>query len=118
MKKLIIIAVLMFGMTTTAQTVNGFTFEEIDQEFVQIVGTAKLMSNRVNITINFGQENKVWNSKDDGIILDASGKKKKFNTMIDALNFMHSMGYDYVDAYAITLGNQNVYHYLLRRKKQ
>jgi len=47
-------------------------------------------------------------------VQDANGKKKKFNTMIDALNFMHSMGYEYVDAYAITLGNQNVYHSILR----
>jgi hypothetical protein len=37
--------------------------------------------------------------------------------MIDALNFMSKNGFEFVNAYAITMGNQNVYHYLLRNLK-
>ena len=36
--------------------------------------------------------------------------------MIDALNFMSKNGYDFVTAYAFAIGNQNVYHYLMRKK--
>jgi hypothetical protein len=44
-------------------------------------------------------------------------KKKEFNTMIDVLTFMHSLGYEDVDTHAVTLGGQKVYHYLLRKVK-
>jgi hypothetical protein len=38
--------------------------------------------------------------------------------MIDALNFMTKNGYEFVQAYALVLSNQNVYHYLLRKKRK
>ena len=39
----------------------------------------------------------------------------KFNSMIDALNFFNTYGYKFVNAYVITIGNQNVYHFLLEK---
>ena len=114
-KVLLVLAIALFGFTANAQTIDGKSFDSLDQEFVQIVGMAKLMSNKVKITINFGQENKIFSGKDDGTIYNKEGKKMVFNTMIDALNFMHSVGYEYEDSYALTVGNQNVLHYLLRK---
>ena len=97
-----------------AQTVNGTKISEIDVEYIRIVGTKKMLSNKVNIDIEFGQLNKVWSTKDTQI-KNASGKRMTFNSMIDALNFMSSNGYDFVQAYTLTIGNQNVYHYLMRK---
>ena len=96
------------------QTVNGIPMNEIDVEYVQIVGTGKIFSNKVTIEIDFGQENKVFNNKDTQII-DKNVKLVAFNSMIDALNFMSANGYEFVTAYAVTISNQNVYHYLLRK---
>lgn len=39
----------------------------------------------------------------------------KFNSMIDALNYMGTQGWEFVQAYAITMGNTNVYHFLMKR---
>jgi hypothetical protein len=36
--------------------------------------------------------------------------------MVDALNFMSDNGYEFVTAYAITVGNSNVYHFLMKKK--
>lgn len=36
--------------------------------------------------------------------------------MVDALNYMGNQGWEFVQAYTITMGNQNVYHYLLKRE--
>ena len=36
--------------------------------------------------------------------------------MIDALNFMTTNGYKFEQAYAVTIGNTNVYHYLLSKE--
>lgn len=113
---LLILSVFMLGMSTLfAQTVNDKPIKEIDVEFVQIVGTSKLLSNKLTIEIDFGQENKFWNTKDTQV-RDENGQLMIFNSMIDALNFMSKNGYNFINAHTITIGNQNVYHYLLKKK--
>ncbi len=108
----------IFGLTTLcAQTVNGTPIADIDVEYVQIVGTSKLLSNKVTINIDFGQENKIFSAKDTQI-KDANGKLTVFNSMIDALNFMSKCGYEFVNAYVLTAGSQNVYHYMMKKRKE
>ena len=46
-------------------------------------------------------------------MVDEEGKKIKFNSMIDALNYMGKFGWDFEQAYAVSMGNTNVYHFLL-----
>jgi len=119
MNKLIFtIAISLFTLTSAfSQTVNDKPISEIDVEYVQIVGTTKLFSQKVNIQIDFGQENKLFSAKDTQV-KDENGKLMTFNSMIDALNFMSKNGYDFVDAYALTISNQNVYHYLLKKRNE
>ncbi len=119
MKRLIIILLsFMLGNSfLNAQTVNSVPIKDIDVEYVQIVGTSKLLSNKVSIEIDFGQQNKVFSSRDTQV-RDENGARVEFNSMIDALNFMSKNGYEYKDAYALTIGNQNVYHYLLQKRQK
>ena len=100
-----------------AQTVNDIPIKDIDVEYVEIVGTGKALSNKLTIEIDFGQENKLFSSRNDTRVKDANGKNMTFNSMIDALNFMTKNGYEFVQAYAVLVVNQNVYHYLLRKKR-
>ncbi|MCK4562076.1 MAG: hypothetical protein KAT78_04150 [Flavobacteriaceae bacterium] len=100
-----------------AQTVNDIPIKDLNVEYVQIVGTAKLMSNKVKIEIDFGQENKLFSSNHDTMVKDENGKKMVFQSMIDALNFMHSNGYEFQSANVFTIGNQNIYHFMLRKAK-
>ena len=105
--------------SSDSSILRSFCPERAPLEFVQILGRAKRMNpNKVAITINFGQESKFWSSKDDGFIVDSDGKKHVFYTMIDALNYMHSHGYEYVDSNVVATGQQNVYQYLLRKVKE
>lgn len=98
-----------------AQSVNGIPLKDIDVEYVRIVGTSQLLSTKVSIELDFGQRNKLFNFKDTQL-MDENGKPLVLNSMIDALNFMSKNGYEFVQAYAIVIGNQSVYHYLMRRK--
>jgi len=34
--------------------------------------------------------------------------------MVDAMNFMGTLGWEFVQAYVVTESNQNVYHWLLK----
>lgn len=118
MKKLLLSAVILAcSLTMKAQTVNDVPLKDIDVEYVQIVGTSKLLSTKLTIEIDFGQKTKFFSSGKETIVKDFDGKAVDFNSMIDALNFMSKNGYEFVNAYAILVGNQNVYHYLLRNKK-
>lgn|SRR5690554_1801351 len=117
-KKLIISSILlMFSLSLFAQTVNDIPISEIDVEYIQIVGTSKVFSNKVAIGIDFGQNTKFFNPKKQTLIKNSEGKPLEFNSMIDALNFMSSNGYEFTQAYAFAVGNQNVYHYLMRKSK-
>ena len=116
MKKLLFVLAFAFiGQQGFSQTVNDVPIKDIDVAYVQIVGYSKLMSTKLNIQIDFGQETNIWTKGAKTIVKDVNGKMMKFNSMIDALNFMNDNGYDFESAYALTIGNQNVYHFLLRK---
>jgi hypothetical protein len=36
--------------------------------------------------------------------------------MVDAMNYFGKQGWEFVQAYAVTMGNQNVYHWLLKKE--
>jgi len=83
--------------------------------YCEIVGTQKLLSNKVTVEIDFGQSTK-WLS-DNRYKDPATGKPYVFNSMVDALNFMGKDQWEFVQAY--TIGNaQNgyVYHFLLKKQ--
>jgi hypothetical protein len=95
--------------------VNGVDINSLDLDFVEIVGVAGFMSNKVTVMVYYGQQIKFMSSEDQRIE-NGTGKVEKFNGMIDALNFMSKNGWEYRDAYIVTSSNQNVYHYILKRK--
>tara|TARA_A100001015_G_C14756824_1_gene619807 strand:+ start:30 stop:380 length:351 start_codon:yes stop_codon:yes gene_type:complete len=112
----IILLLLFIPAITYSQSINGVPFSEIDSEYIEIVGTAKALSNKVTINIDFGQSTKLLgSSKKQFSILDKDNKKVEFNSMIDALNFMTKNGYKFEQAYVITAGGSNVYRYLLSK---
>lgn len=119
MKYTIIYLLLLIG-PLKAQTINGIPLDSLNTKFCQIVGTGKLFSNDLTIQLDFGQKNRYWSVKDTKV-LDKDGKSVVLHSMIDALNFMESFGYEFNFAYVITTptalgGVQNVYHYLLKKK--
>ncbi|MGH1339005.1 MAG: hypothetical protein ACRBFS_23010 [Aureispira sp.] len=115
MKKLLIILLALSPFFATAQTVNDIPISELETNFIQIVGTQKLLSKKVMVTIDFGQEQKLLSAKVP-VIKNQAGKTMTFMSMIDALNFFSDLGYKFEQAYTLTVGNQNVYHYLLSKK--
>ena len=117
MKKLLTLVALAVALNTQAQTTPppataGPTATRTE-EYCMVLATAKMMSTKVTITIDFGQERKYFS---DARYKDDAGKVVTFNSVIDALNFMNSQGWEFVNAYAITVGGQNVYHYVMKRR--
>lgn len=107
----LLLFVLSLSLSSFAQniTTNGKSFV-----YCTLVGTASAFSTKVKIEIDFGQAVSFWNQ--DRRLKDQNGKPIKFNSMVDALNFMGAQGWEFVQAYSVTIANQNVYHYLLKKE--
>ncbi|MBL0026875.1 MAG: hypothetical protein IPO98_18630 [Saprospiraceae bacterium] len=104
------------GQETTKYFVNNIPLDSISTEYVEIIGTTKLLSSKLNIELDFGQYNSIWKNSDTRLTND-HGKKIDLNSMIDALNFMSQNGYEYIDSYVLSNSNVSAYHYILHKIK-
>ena len=131
MKKLIFLFVSLLTLTVSAQNADSdysLVVADVDimkledVEYIELVGQQKLMSFQVNVFVDYGQKaqlfGKVQTIRDDskGTFANGTGMNKDFKSMIDALNFFNSRGWEYVNQYVVTSANSNVYHILLKRK--
>lgn len=117
MKKLLILSLLSFASYCFAQTVNDVPIRDIDVDYVQIIGTGRSLSTKVNVEIDFGQETKSISFKNGTNIKDERGRNMKFNSMMDALNFMSANGYSFQFAYTMNDEKDKAVYYILKKNK-
>lgn len=85
--------------------------------YAELLGYQKgLFSRKVKVSVDFGQDVSFWKSSSDMKIVSEDGKDIVFNSMVDAMNFMGKCGWKFEQAYVVTEGNQNVYHWLLSKE--
>lgn len=117
MKKLLVLSFILFlACEVFSQDQKGIQ-DTTKYSYCQIVGTSRFLSNRVTIEIDFGQLRSIW--EDNRLKDPKTGERIVFNSMIDALNYMGKLGWEFVQAYAFWTGGNsgNVYHYLLKKSK-
>jgi hypothetical protein len=89
--------------------------------YIELLGTAKLNGDII-VSVDYGQKTKIFGKaqtirdESKGSFQNGTAKNMTFNSMIDALNWFDARGWDYVNQYAITIGNSNVYHILLKKE--
>jgi hypothetical protein len=116
MKKNITFLILCISCISIYAQTDSTTVDEIRVRtiYCELLGTSAL-TNKVTVTIDMGEEKGFLGLNTSYIIDEATGKPKKFNSMVDAMNFMGTKGWEFVQAYAITIGSSNVYHFLLKQ---
>lgn len=82
------------------------------EQYCQVIATPKLLSNKVTIDIDFGDEKSIWR---DTRLKTYDGRLKKFNTIIDALNFMGKEGWVFINAYPVRTNNTEIYHFAFKK---
>lgn len=122
MKNLLLLACLFLSNLAYSQViVEGVNInEKEDVKICQIVASGKFFSNKVTITIDYGQFVK-WGSAKGTKVRDANGKMTTFNSVMGAVNYMENNGWQYLDAYTVSIptgmgGSQNVYHYTFAKR--
>lgn len=115
MKKLFIPVLLFISITSFAQ---GLPTESRDtarvEQYCRMVATGRLLSNKVTIDIDFGEERKFF-AGDTRLKDEATGKLRKFNSITDAMNYLGSQGWVLVNAFPILEGSANVYHFYFKK---
>lgn len=112
MKKTILILTLALSsiiLTSAALLEDNPKEHEV---YCQIVGTRQMFSTKLTITVDYGEPRK-WFT--DQRIKDETGKVQKFNSMIDAMNYMSEQDWTFVCAYPVTHDNSDVYHYTFKK---
>lgn len=118
MKKYILtISILLISFFSFAQVfVEGVNINELeDVKYCQLINAGSyLLETNIIITIDYGQKRKRFDTQK---IEDKNKKTKKFNSIIDALNFMDKNGWEYLNSYPITdSSGTSDYIYLLKKR--
>ncbi len=115
LKTTLFLLIAFMSSNAYSQTVGGIPLDSLTSPYIMIVGTGKFLQAGVNVDIDWGQETKFFSSKKEYDLVDEKGKRIDFNSMIDAMNFLHKFGYRFKDAYAITINSSNVYHWIMEK---
>jgi len=109
MKKLLIIGVFLI----ITQVSNAQTDSSKVEQYCQLIATPRLLSNKVTIDIDFGDEKSFWQ---DNRLRTDEGKIKKFNTIIDAMNYMGRDGWIFINAYPVRNGQTEIFHFAFKKQ--
>jgi hypothetical protein len=109
MKQIVITGmILLNSMIAMAQTDTSKV-----EQYCQVIAKPRLLSNKVTIDIDFGDEKSFWR---DTRLKTEAGKIRKFNTIIDALNYMGREGWVFINAFTVRIGDEETYHFAFKKQ--
>lgn len=107
------LTILLLASLTTISLMSQETTTPTET-YCMIIGTKVPLKKKVTVQIDFGDGINQWKPR-ESTLLDADGKPMKFESMIDALNYMGARGWQFVDAYSAGSGGDNIYHWIMKR---
>ena len=119
MKKIFALVVgILLCATAFAQDIKSAKKAEPYKVYCEIIGQSRSLSNKVDVELDFGQASKFWTG--DRSLYDENGKKIKFNSMLDAANYMGRRGWDLEEAYPVvgfSAGSSDspIYHWVMSK---
>lgn len=101
MRKIILLFVLMMGLgvahaqdvveVAPAQITEVEGFNPASKRvYAELSASSRPFSTKVNVAIDFGQSTSWLGAMSESMIVDKNGKEIKFNSMIDAMNYLAS----------------------------
>jgi hypothetical protein len=115
MKQITTILFVIFLTVLLPEKLFSQTADSTQYMYCELVGYQKFLSTKMTMIVDFGETMNYW--KDNRVRDEESGKVKTFNSMVDGLNYMGKNGWEFVQAYVVTIQSQNVYHWLLKKRK-
>ena len=103
-----------FGLILLCISFTGYSQDTTQvEQYCEVVATGRILSNKVTIDIDYGEERSIWK---DHRLKEEDGKLKKFNSIVDAINYLGKNGWKLVNAFPISNTNgPMVYHYVFKK---
>lgn len=106
----------LFSLCVCVLAAFSFDCSAQNKVYCELVGSQKFLSSKVTVQIDFGQQTSLFS---DNRLVDENGDVVVFNSMVDAMNYMGELGWEFEQAYVVTMGSgsssSNVYHWLLSK---
>ena len=84
--------------------------------FCDLISTKKFLGTKETININYGTRDSLW--QDDKIYTLIASDLKKYNSIIDALNYMGNEGWKTISSYSTSHNSYIVEHFILKKEIQ
>jgi hypothetical protein len=81
--------------------------------YCELVGSQFM--GKVTVIIDMGESKGFLGLNSSYIIDEKTGNPRKFNSMVDAMNFMGEKKWDLIQAFAVSSSNGSVYHWILKQ---
>ena len=108
MRKVLFLFLLCISITAAAQNNEGKR-----PVYCNVMGYTTWGFGKIKVQLDMGD---ITRTKGFDAIYEANGKKKKFNTMMEVLNYMGERGWKAIGTYYITESpHQHVVHYLMEK---
>ena len=89
------------------------TQSEKFEQYCEVVANGTIWSSKIVIDIDYGEAKSIWKNN---LVKNEDGSVKKFNSIIDAINYLGSEGWKLVNAFPVTMETRNVYHYVFKKE--
>ncbi|HRG65100.1 MAG TPA: hypothetical protein PLV12_04810 [Saprospiraceae bacterium] len=78
--------------------VNKQPIDSLRVEYITIHARQRFLGSKINVELEYGQVNKSL-ANSDTRVSDSNGKDIVFNSILDVLNILATLGYEYVDSF-------------------
>ena len=96
MKKAMLILLVAVAVISKSQTVNYTSVDSLNG-YVKVTVRNRVLSNKVNVYIDYGQKVGIWQYKSDKRdLLDNKENRILFNSTTEVLNYFTCRGYELV----------------------
>ncbi len=108
---MVVMAFFCLAVATAQEVATNKQFN-----YCELVCKKKLLSNKVKCFMDYGQHTTIANEKRKMKLKDEEGKVLKFESNIDALNYLGLQGWEVIDTYYITIKKDTYFGYLLKQE--
>ncbi|MCL1672706.1 hypothetical protein [Elizabethkingia ursingii] len=117
MKKIIFIVLIALTSLANAQTVDDIKISDLKSEYIAVRFSPRLISSNIQIEINYGQSSDWLSSYKSSPVLDENKKKKNFNSIVSAINFLSDQGYMLITSTTEVYNQQSTNYFFFRKKE-
>ena len=101
--------------TISNERITGIIYEDKKIEvFCDLISRKKFLGFEESITIDYGERDSIW--LDETIYSLTKKDLKKYNSIIDALNYMGSEGWEVINSYSASQTPYIIEHYILKKE--